>query len=327
VLAATSAADAWSFGEKFPPYVPALEVSHFNGVSWIPSSFPSIPSQFARINSAYAISPNDVWAVGVAGSLTSGANAQLIYHWNGVTWSAVPHPKWPFFDTDVVYADAPNDVWIAGVRIFTRAFLAHWDGSTWTLRNAIYDVDDASGLAVFGPNDVWVSFIDVFNGENLGKPFVLHWDGSTIRKELLPPLGGVFPRDISGLAGVSSTDLWAVGDNANGQNYIAHHHFTWSPFIVSTNAQSMDSRSVVPFRTDYAVTETISQDTSNGGIVAYNGVDRWRLSTSPFAPASSGYGAVLLKSTTSFWTVVGNGQDSEAALMRCPANPPAPIGS
>ena len=327
-LAATSATDAWSFGEKNPPFVNALPVDHFDGVAWTASPFPAIPSPFASINSAYAIAPNDVWAVGAAGVPTSGPSVQLIFHWNGSAWSAVTHPKWPFFVPDVVYADAPNDVWIAGTRIFSRVFLAHWDGTSWTLRNWIYDVDDASGLAVFGPNSVTVSFIAVFLGESETNAFVLRWDGTTIHKELLPPLNGVFPLEVTGFGGTSPTDLWAVGNNSNRASYIAHRHFTWSPFIVSVDAQSMEPVSVAPFRSTYAVAETFSQSTSNGGLLVYNGVNRWRLTANPF-PAGTSPSAriVVLKNTTSFWSVIvsPNGASNTPVLIQCPANPPPPV--
>ena len=64
-------------------------IEHWNGSTWsvIPSPNPS--SFVNQLNAVAAVSPNDVWAVGIAPTPT---NTVLILHWNGATWRVAPNP-------------------------------------------------------------------------------------------------------------------------------------------------------------------------------------------------------------------------------------------
>ena len=73
----------------------------------------------------FAISANDIWAVGSQGSSASSA------HWNGAGWQqvAVPSPG-RFVRLGSVTALAANDVWAVG-DYDSQGLIMHWDGTGW----------------------------------------------------------------------------------------------------------------------------------------------------------------------------------------------------
>ena len=83
-----------------------------------------------------AVTSNDVWAVGNAGSLKT-----LAIHWDGASWSVVPTP---IFDPNAtnqvlvgIVALSSDDIWTAGQYIVPLQGSAqftlteNWDGSNW----------------------------------------------------------------------------------------------------------------------------------------------------------------------------------------------------
>ncbi len=321
-VAAASASDAWDFEPKNPPFSNALQAFHFTGASWTRSPFPATSLRLAFLRSAHAIAANDVWAVGTGSNAGNSPLVPLVYHWNGSTWSAVSHPTWPSIELDAVSADASNNVWIVGEQLFSRVFLIHWNGSTWTLKSFSYSTDSASGLVVFGPYNVWISFVQ---DNGTAGAYLLHWNGTTVTPVPLPLLNHRFPQSITGLKGTSPTDIWTVGTTRAG-NYIAHYHGSWIPFVSESNGQTIES--VAPFRYGYAVATTYASGYTGGGLLVYNGVDRWRVTTNPFPPGMTAwFGPAVIKNSTSFWAEIltNNGNNETPALIQCPANPPPPL--
>jgi hypothetical protein len=86
---------------------------HKPGKLWIRGALPT-----------FAVSPDDIWAVGAPGYEAP----QLIEHWNGSEWSVVPTEGLPAANLSGVVALSANDVWAVG-----RGFTEHWNGRTWTV--------------------------------------------------------------------------------------------------------------------------------------------------------------------------------------------------
>src|SRR5262249_38439393 len=116
----------------------------------------------------------------------------------------------------------------------------HWDGSAWSIvhtpnpqpnfgaGNPVNNV--LSGVAAFGPDDVW-AVGESTDANSLGsRPLVEHWGGTPWTALRVPPPGR-FGR-LSSISGVAADDIWAVGDrDANGNQVSLIEHFngtTWS---------------------------------------------------------------------------------------------------
>lgn len=107
-------------------------VRMFNGASWTVEAVTAT----RRIYHIEAIAPIDLYVAGWGG----------VRHFNGVTWTDMTPP-----DTlGVVRAmavRAPDDIWIYA-RLNGNAYRQHWDGATWSAREAV--VGGYRGIAKFG---------------------------------------------------------------------------------------------------------------------------------------------------------------------------------
>ena len=146
-----------------------------------------------------AVSPNDVWAVGVYNISTY--SERLIEHWDGYQWSIVDAPFGniiPF----AVEARAADDVWVVG-----GTAILHWDGKAWTTTpnpGEIYLNDVAAVTA----DDVWAVGSSYLH--TAGPNITLHWDGTTWSTVPSPSPGSTF-NDLTGVVAIASDDVWAVG--------------------------------------------------------------------------------------------------------------------
>jgi hypothetical protein len=80
----------WAVGSAQDPpnFHPIIE--HFDGTNWTSVPTPRIKGKNYGLNSIYAISPTDVWAVGAQGpSNAPGIWLTLVEHWDGSSWSIV----------------------------------------------------------------------------------------------------------------------------------------------------------------------------------------------------------------------------------------------
>lgn len=97
--------DAWAVG--------ASNFAHWNGHRWtVAANMASGNTGSAQLYGVTALSPSDAWAVG--DTYTNKA-AQLIEHWDGKTWVAVPSPEPPPSSVlTAVAADNAHQIWAVG---------------------------------------------------------------------------------------------------------------------------------------------------------------------------------------------------------------------
>jgi hypothetical protein len=217
---ARTASDAWAVGSASSG--DALDqttlILRWNGVSWSIVPSPS-PGTFG-INALYgvaAIAANDVWAVGSFTNLSEYSKT-LILHWNGSSWTQVPSPNAPGVNNGLygVVALGPNDVWAVGYKgvVDFETLALHWNGTNWS----IVPSPNASGSSILsavsgsGANDVWA----VGRSRNpftfMSSGLVEQWDGNGW--DLVFGFGGSGPDNaLYGVAAVSQSDAWAVGDS------------------------------------------------------------------------------------------------------------------
>jgi hypothetical protein len=166
-----------------------------------PSPNPSVHG--STFNAVAAISANDARAVGFEAQNEPYNGARtLAAHWDGTRWSATPTPN-------------PNP------------------------NNCSYPDNALTGVAAFGPNDVWaVGFHSSCTDFN---PLILHWNGQMWRLIPSPQLSSAGNNVLNGIAGASAKDIYAVGYQAqsNGASTTLVEHFDgtrWS--VVATPSLS-----------------------------------------------------------------------------------------
>jgi hypothetical protein len=131
--------------------------------------------------SVWGSGPNDVWAVGDAGT---------ILHWNGTAWTGVPSGTGN--DLYGVWGSGPNDVWAVGA----GGTVLHWNGTAWT--------GVSSGTTNY-LRSVWGSGAsDVWAVGDAGT--ILHWNGTAWTRASGPP------DSLEGVWGSGTGDVWAVGE-------------------------------------------------------------------------------------------------------------------
>ncbi|MCY7377076.1 MAG: LamG domain-containing protein [Pyrinomonadaceae bacterium] len=160
-----------------------------------------------------AISPSNVWAVGSHGPADRCCfpKAPVALRWNGTSWTNVPVPTVPGFNSFIlksVDGNSSSDVWAIGEAFnsngFSQKFLLRYDGNAWTFAAAISpnaDFDIIRSISVINNNDIWI-----VGYRSAGASLTLHWDGTNIMT--VPSPGG----RLIDVDAISSNEVWAVGD-------------------------------------------------------------------------------------------------------------------
>jgi hypothetical protein len=159
--------DLWAVGWNLDPNSNQILMLflHYDGTSWKAFASPSLGAQFAV--AAWAISSDDVWAVGSDQGGPQGLTVAA--HWNGTKWSLVPTPS--LFDGVApqnfltgVSGTSSTDVWASGYednvdqKNFAKPYALHWNGTRWSLvllPNAGGEGNRLFGTLVLSSNDVW----------------------------------------------------------------------------------------------------------------------------------------------------------------------------
>ena len=80
--------DVWAVGYHLSPGVKAPLILHYDGKKWKQVAVPSVSSNNAHLNSVYAVSSTEAWAVG---GVYHGTNIiSLAMRWNGKKWLVIP---------------------------------------------------------------------------------------------------------------------------------------------------------------------------------------------------------------------------------------------
>ena len=174
------------------------------------------------ITSVKAISSSDVWAVGSIESEATELEVPLILHWNGKSWSRMQSPKLLVSDdsalTSVAGSSASN-VWAVGLGAANIGIQFHWNGKSWS--NETYrgpsplpgDGYVSNGVETTSSSSAWVATGD--DGR------VLYWNGKKWSATQLGTTSDDY--GFTGIAGASSSSVWAVGwfFNFSNGDYVA----------------------------------------------------------------------------------------------------------
>lgn len=161
-----------------------------------------------------ALSPTDVWAVGLRGPSSQSNTAS--WHWDGHRWTRVrvPHPG-ERSRLEAITAVSSTDIWAAGWTNLpqTVPLMVHWDGTSWSEVQTPSVLGTFTALTSTSNDDVWA--VGDRNDDDTG--VIEHYDGTqwTLADEQPPGY-------LSGISARSTSDVWAVGDKQ-----LFRRPFTW----------------------------------------------------------------------------------------------------
>jgi hypothetical protein len=248
VAAIPGSGGAWAVGQKCPKgpegCVPGNdEILQEKKGAWSPVPAPS-PGGQASLVAVSADSASDAWAVGSY----DGTEKNLYLHWTNGAWTQVPGPNNSTL-TGVV-AISPDDALAVGYAAGSPGgpvtLALHWNGTSWA-KVATPDPGGTNGdelmgvTAIPGTTDAWAvgQYLDA---QSRWKTLILYWNGATWSQVPSPPVA-TFNTQLAGVAAVSASDAWAVGQSGNELN--AYHalilHWsngTWSQQKLPSSGQN-----------------------------------------------------------------------------------------
>ncbi len=184
-----------------------------------------------NLSAISATSATNAWVVGSFSTnhFNLGARA-LIEHWNGSSWHVVASPTAPQGDSTLsgVAAISPTNAWAVGDTFndsnsdITQPLIEHWNGSVWatvvspTVAGGAY----LTGVTALSATDIWAVGSSYSTGQTLPtQTLILHWDGKGWREIHHPDPGSGFDL-LTGIAAISTNDVWAIGLFSNENNSI-----------------------------------------------------------------------------------------------------------
>jgi hypothetical protein len=148
-ISADSSNDVWAVGNSASGG--GAVTLHFDGTSW--TQLIAGPFRFAAFIGVTALSPTNVWAVGL-GDQGSHTPIDLIDHWNGTSWSIVKNPTPnPHASSRLsgVAAVTANDIWAVGGGV-----TENWNGTNWSLIAIPSGVQSVAGVTALSDGTVVV---------------------------------------------------------------------------------------------------------------------------------------------------------------------------
>ena len=232
-VAVLSPKSAWAVGWYKGPGALQTLVLHWNGTKWkrVRSPNPSDPGirPYDALTAVAALSARDVWAVGAYLHRKGRRHSYvtLVLHWNGKHWkrspSANPGGVGHVNVLDAVAADPAGHLWASGgyhngsgsvQPLVERRRTRGWRGVSAQAAPVAAPQLALESLAPLAANDVWAAGTYLDDTRDFAPvALVEHWDGHSWSIVPTPHPGGPTGFDaLHGIAAVSVTDIWAVGE-------------------------------------------------------------------------------------------------------------------
>lgn len=293
-VASISANDVWAVGSAEDSLGnDQLLAERWDGNAWNIVPTPAVVT--GQLSGLAAISSTDVWAGG--GFLLSrrGNTAQFM-HWNGRKWTIAKSPATTGSISGMA-AVSSNDVWAVGSvdsGSVSQTFIEHWDGKNWAIVPSPNDGTGnnlLTGVTAISGSDVWAvgDFQTSTSSGTVFQTLTEHWDGTAW--SIVPSPNGTGPEaELRGLAAVSSSDVWAVGDSGSGTLTEQWNGTSWtvvpspSP-STSTVFNSLAGAAVVSAGDIWAVGESQNSSGISATLIEHWDGTSWNIVTSP-APGS-----------------------------------------
>jgi hypothetical protein len=188
---------------------------------------------------------SDVQAVGETTSGTPKTLAKRYPYWDTPLPTPAPGSISSLFG---ISADAIDDAWGVGTYVDSQQhpLVIHWNGNAWDLvpTPTPPGIDiQLRGVLALTPADVWAVGWKSRPGVRSPKaPVAIHWNGAGWTFPSAPAVGK--SSSLFGVAGVSSTDLWAVGSSTDA-SMVQHtliEHWDGANWIRTQSPDSGPSR-------------------------------------------------------------------------------------
>ncbi len=266
-VAAISSDDIWAVGAADYGSGATTLTEHWDGTQWSHVPSPNIGAGQTYLQGVAALATNDVWAVGDYGY---PASQTLALHWDGSQWTQLPTPNLSR-STQLygVTAIAPDDVWAVGY-YRTSLFLSltiHWDGTQWSVipNPTSTSLDSALlSVAATSTSDVWAVGSYLLANHLYYRSLILHWDGTQWVEFAVPDFD--HGSRIYGVAALSTTDAWAVGQANLSSTMLLHWNgISWDnvPFATGSVSSEFDGTAMVSANDVWAI--GADNVTSEGG--------------------------------------------------------------
>lgn len=222
-ISAISNSDVWAVGSYSSSggnNIASTLAEHWNGTTWSIVPTPNVGNNGSRLEAVYAISKNDVWAVGESNaSGPASGDDTLIEFYNGTSWSVVASPN-PGNDGDFLTAIAtlsPKNVWAIGwyddplIQELSPLIL-HWNGDNWSLFTRGVPIGGdliLEGATAISANDIWA--VGTAGEES---NLEMNWNGSSWNNIYSASFRTGGQETLHGVSAVNSTSVWAVGSYA-----------------------------------------------------------------------------------------------------------------
>jgi hypothetical protein len=155
------------------------------------------------------------WAVGY--STDTGTPRALIERWNGSAWKTQTAPAvGASSELSGVAALSPTNAWAVGTvdNGPDQGFVLHWNGTAWSQKtspNPGATDNDLFAVAAVSASNVW-AVGRYASGPSPFQTLIEHWNG-TSWTHVTSPNVGTLNNELEGVAVVSASNIWAVGDS------------------------------------------------------------------------------------------------------------------
>jgi hypothetical protein len=303
------------------------EAASLTGRSWkiIPSPNRS-GSSFNDLFAVATISMNNVWAVGASDDKT------LVEHWNGSKWSIVSSPNVGTANSFLlgVAAVSPTNIWAVGYSVISseaeldQTLIEHWNGSNWSIVPSPNPPGSGNNtlhaVAVLSAGNIWAVGGTCCNSNGGPKTLVEHWNGTTW--SIVPsPTVGSFGGALGAVAGVSASNIWAVGSSSSGTLIEHWNGRNWS-VVSSPNPAGSTNNSLSGVTVVSAVNIWAVGTSDFATLILHWDGSTWSIVSSPNPPGGGGNAlfAVSASSANNVWAVGRHRNESgtaEQPLIEC----------
>jgi hypothetical protein len=201
----------------------------------------SVAGENFILNGVAAPAAGDIWTVGYHWETVGGALEfrTLAEHFNGSRFVVVPTPDRetaPAVDMlDGITGVSPNSLWAVGTSSPPaspeQTLIEHWNGMAWSIVSSPDPGgagDLLQGVAAVTSADVWAVGARQDAGSLYQRPMAEHWNGKAWSVLPVPNASGCTGHSsLTGVAAVSSVDVWATGWCGSGgttpdQGFVVH---------------------------------------------------------------------------------------------------------
>jgi pimeloyl-ACP methyl ester carboxylesterase len=201
------------------------------------------PGQNNQLYAVSAISTTDVWAVG-----TTNGSGFLAEHWDGSSWTATnPFSQLPDVVPTSIGVITSSDIWVVGIDnngSDQSAFIAHYDGTGWSLvasPNTGAPFSSLNGIAVISTSDIWA--MGSIQGNS---PLMEHYDGISWSIVPTPSAIATNVMGLTAMCALQDGEIWASG-YSSGNSWVVHYdgsqwtvtQFSWLGKLVCSSPTSV----------------------------------------------------------------------------------------